>query len=475
MTETNPAIPANEVNTDGTEEQLRAEIESLKRQLEEQKRLTQQQHATPHAEQHAKPPSRRMLWGLAIVGLLAILVAFVTGYVPQRRRESMLVAEAHAEGQKLPTVTVASVMRAAPKSELLLPGSIQALTEAPVLARADGYVQRRYADIGDRVKAGQLLAEIAAPELDQQVQQAKATVEQARAGLDEAMANLEQARSNEELARVTADRWGKLNLKGAVSRQENDQYQTQYKAQMSSVQALQKSVAAAKSNIAAAEANLGRLTELQSYMKVRAPFTGVITQRNIDVGALVTSGSTLLYRIAQMNVLRTYINVPQSGTDLVRIGQPAYLSIPDLAGREFTGTVTRTAGALDPATRTLLTEVQVSNPDGALMPGMYSLVSLTSPVKSPPLLIPGDTLVLRPDGPQVALVQDQTVHFQRIKLGRDYGEQIEVHGGLREGQQIVVNPGDTVQEGVKVNPVQLHEKPAVKSAPPAQAGSGGSR
>ncbi len=434
-----------------TEERLRAEIEDLKRQLGEQH----------HQPQHAAPPqpSRMTLGALSLVGLIAVIAAFFAGYVPHEKRERMLTAEAKADAEARPSVTVASVRRATGKVELSLPGNIQAVAETAVLARADGYIKKRYVDIGDRVKAGQLLAELEAPELDQQVQQARASVEQARSELEASSANLDQGKSNEELARVNASRWTNLVAKGAVSRQENDQYQTQFKAQSASVQSLQKAVAAARSNVAAAQANLARLTELQGYEKVRAPFGGVITLRNIDDGTLVTNGSTLLYRIAQTNILRTYINVPQSDADAVRVGQPAILTLPDLPGRQFHGAVTRTANSLDPATRTLLVEVQVPNAEGTLRPGAYCQVSLTAPRSNPPLLIPGDTLVVRPDGPQVALVSaDQSVHFQGIKLGRDYGDQIEVLAGLQEGQRVVVNPGDTVRDGVKVNPIPLKEK-----------------
>lgn len=440
-----------------TEERLRAEIEDLRRQLVQQQ--SQLQHAAP------PPPSRVTLGALSLVGLIAIVAAFFAGYVPHQKRERMLVAEAKTESEARPTVTIAPVRRAAANVELALPGNIQAVSETAVLARADGYIKRRYADIGDRVQAGQLLAELEAPELDQQVQQARAAVEQAKSELEAANANLDQGKSNEELARVTAARWNNLVAKGAVSKQENDTYQAQFKAQTAGVQSLQKAVSAARNNVSASAANLARLTEMQSYEKVRAPFGGVITVRNVDSGTLVTNGSTLLYRIAQNNMLRTYINVPQSDADGVRVGQAAILTLPDLPGRQFHGAVTRTANALDPATRTLLVEVQVPNADGRLLPGTYCQVTLTAPRSSPPLLIPGDTLVVRPDGPQVALVgNDQTVHFQRIQLGRDYGEQIEVMAGLQEGQHVVVNPGDTVRDGVQVNPILLKEKAQGSSA-----------
>ena len=448
-----------------TEERLRAEIADLKRRLEQQQKG---QHATP------APPSRTTLGALSLIGLVVIAGAFFAGYLPHQKRERMLVAEAKAEAEAHPTVTVALVRRAPAHVDVLLPGNIQAVTEAPVLARADGYIKKRYADIGDRVKAGRLLAELEAPELDQQVRQAQAALDQTRSELEAASANLEQGKTNEDLARVTAARWNNLVAKGAVSRQENDQYQTQFKAQSAAVQSLQKAVAAARNTVAAAEANLARLSELQGYEKVRAPFSGVITVRNIDVGTLVTAGNTLLYRIAQTNILRTYINVPQSDADVVRVGQAAELEIPDLPGRRFHGAVTRTANALDPASRTLLVEVQVPNPEGALLPGMYSQVSLTAPRLDPSMLIPGDTLVVRPDGTQVALVgDDQAVHFERVQLGRDYGDQIEVVAGLREGQRVVVNPGDAVRDGVRVNPVVLKEKaPASPMARPAPKRAG---
>jgi len=458
-------IPKKDLNT---EEQLRAEVESLQRQLEEQKRLVSQGASQTR---QAEPPSRMTLGALSMVGVLAVFAAFLAGYLPHHRREAMLTAEAKSANEALPSVTVVSVVQSPGKVSLVLPGSIQALTEAPVLARASGYIRKRYADIGDRVTAGQLLAEIEAPELDAQVKQAKSAAQQAQSALEQARANLQQGKTNQELARVTAQRWSNLEKKGVVSRQENDTYQTQYLAQSANVEALEKAVAAARDSVSGAQANVGRLSDLQGYKSVRAPFAGVITLRNVDVGALITESNTLLFRIAQTNVLRTYVNVPQADADAVRVGQTARITFPDVPGRQFTGTVTRTANALDPATRTLLTEVQVANGTGSLLPGMYAQVDLTTPRRDPPLVIPGDTLVVRPDGPQVATITaGHVIHFQRIELGRDYGDRIEVNSGLQAGQQIVVNPGDTVREGVKVNPVPLNEKPVKPTAP-----SGGSR
>jgi RND family efflux transporter MFP subunit len=431
------------------EDQLRSENESLRRQLEEQK----QAHT---AAQNPSPFTGIIVFLL----LVALAVAgYYWGYLPRQKREMVLAAESQNQSESLPVVTVSPVTRSSSTDSLVLPGNIQAVTEAPVLARASGYIKKRIADIGDRVTVGQVLAEIEAPELDQQILQAKAAVQQADAAMQQADASLQQARSNENLAHVTFDRFSKLADKGVISKQDNDTYRLQWAAQQSNVQALEKAVNAAKSNSSALEANVARLNDLLSYLTVRAPFAGVITLRNVDTGVLVTEGSTLLYRIAQTDRLRTYLNLPQVDAASVHVGQKATLIVPDLAGRKFTGAVTRTSNSLDPSTRTLLTEVQVTNSAGLLMPGMYTQVDLAVPRKDPPLVIPGDTLVVRSNGPQAAVVgPDGTVHFQLVQLGRDFGDRLEVLSGLHEGDQLVVNPGDSAREGIKVKPVSSKEK-----------------
>jgi RND family efflux transporter MFP subunit len=448
------ADEAGMTNGPVTEQDLRAEVERLKRQLEEQRRA---QSAGSHDPlKHPAKPSGAKITLLLLLLVVVLAVAFVVGYLPHQRRQLQLTAEASAEQQALPEVSVATARRGDIMGQLVLPGNIQPVTEAPILARAEGYIQKRYVDIGDRVMAGQLLAEIEAPDLDQQVRQVQATVQQAQADLERSNAALEQGKANEALAQVSATRWQNLADRGVVSKQENDQYQAQYKAQSANVRALDRAVAASRGSLAAAQANVARLNELQGYLKVRAPFAGVITLRNVDVGALVNAGNTLLFRIAQTNPLRTYINVPQSNAPDVRPGQTAVLSTTEFAGRKFTGTVTRTSNALDPASRTLLVEVQVPNPDGKLLPGMFVQVDLNLPRKDPPLLISGDTLVVRPEGTLVALLDaDSKVHFQPITVGRDYGDKIEVLAGLRDGQQAIVNPNDSVQEGVRVHAIPV--------------------
>jgi RND family efflux transporter MFP subunit len=253
---------------------------------------------------------------------------------------------------------------------------------------------------------------------------------------------------------VTAQRWGNLGAKGVVSRQENDQYQSQYQAQLSNLQALDKAISAQRSNVVAADANLSRLGNMQSYRVVRAPFDGVITQRNVDVGALVNTGNTLLYRIAQTGTLRTYVNVPQASASSIHTGQTATLTVSNLPGRTFTGTVARTANSLDPSTRTLLVELHVLNADGALLPGMYCQIELNSPRTNPPLVIPSDSLIVRTGGTLVAVVRpDHTIHLQALVVGRDFGDRIEVLSGLEDGNTIIPNPGDIAREGLKVDPV----------------------
>ena len=399
-------------------------------------------------------PSAITIWALFLGAIVLIVVAFFAGYIPLQKRNAVIGSQAQEQEQALPRVEVIEVGRSSGMSELQLPGNIEAVTEAPILARADGYIKRRLVDIGDRVQAGQPVAEIEAPELDQQVIQAKANLQQVQASLDQALANEQQGKANLELARVTAQRWASLVAAGVVSKQDNDQYQAQYQSQQAGVQSLEKAIAVQRANIAAAEANLARLDQMQGYRVVKAPFAGVITLRNVDVGALVNSGSTLLYRIAQTGTLRTYVNVPQTNASSIHAGQPARLSVTNLPGRSFTGTVARTANSLDPSSRTMLVEVQVPNSDGALLPGMYAQVDLSSPRTNAPLLVPGDALMVRGDGTQVAVVRpDSTVHLQKIQVGRDYGDRLEVLSGLQMGDRIIANPGDSAREGAKVDPV----------------------
>jgi RND family efflux transporter MFP subunit len=451
MQHVEPNLPGSELEA-GTTEELRRENQELKRRLQKLEGASGAAHSGPPTK--LWNPSSVTIWAIVLMATAVLVVAFLTGYIPLRKRTALIASEVQQQQEALPRMDVVQVGRSARNSELELPGNIQAITEAPILARTDGYLLRRMVDIGDRVRSGQTLAEIDAPELDEQVHQATANLQQARAALEQAQASYEQGKSNKEFARITADRWARLTAKGVVSRQENDQYQAQSQALAANLQALEKAIAAQRSTVAAAEASLARLDKLQGYRVVKAPFDGVITLRNVDVGALVNAGNTLLFRIAQTDTLRTYVNVPQADTGSIRAGQMANLTVSNLPGRQFAGTVARTANALDPNSRTLLVEVHVPNPEGALLPGMYAQVDLNSTRANPPMLIPSEALIVRADGARVALVRpDHTVHFQKIQIGRDYGDRLEVSGGLKEGDMIIPNPGDVAREGIRIDPV----------------------
>jgi RND family efflux transporter MFP subunit len=439
-----------EPDPNGLSDLLR-ENEELKRQIEALKRGGALQAA---GKPQVWRPSSTAIWAIFLFAAVLIVVAFLAGYRPLVARRNLIAAEAHEEEKALPKVTVVEVRRSQDPQAIELPGSVQAITEAPILARADGYLRHRLADIGDRVQAGQPLAEIEAPEVDEQIRQAKAALLQTHAAVDQASANYARGQSDEALAKVTADRWAALLIKGVVSKQENDRYQSEYRSASAATTALEKALAMARSNVGAAEANVARLDKVQSYREVKAPFDGVITLRNVDIGALVNAGSTLLFRIAQISSLRTYVNVPQANASEVRVGQQAHLSVTNLPGRTFAGAVARTASALDPSSRTLLVEVHVPNPDGALLPGMYARVDLSASRAGEALRVPSDALIVRGEGTEVAMLRDgRTVHLQKVEVGRDYGEMLEVTAGLREGDIIISNPGDVMREGLQVQPV----------------------
>ena len=438
---------------DQNEHQLRAEIASLRSKVAEQeKRLSRDKPA----HQKVSRPSGVVIFILVLLAVAASVAAFFLGYLPNKERQAQLVERANDDTAQDLLVNVTQAGRASGTFQLVLPGNIQAVTEAPILARATGYLKRRLVDIGDHVKEGQLMAEVDAPELMQQLQQSLAALEQARAVQEQANASLEQGRANEQLARTTAERYANLVQRGAVSKQENDNFQAQHSAQKANVLALEKAVNASRSSVNAAAANVGRLKEVESHQRVTAPFSGVITVRNVDTGALVNEGSTLLFRIAQTSRVRTYINVPQAEAAGMKVGVKATIKVPDLPSKDFVGTITHTADALDPSSRTLLAEVQVDNADNLLMPGMYAQVLFKTPRREPPVVVRAEALLIRAQGPQVAQVRpDNTIHIKLVKLGRDAGESVEVLEGLDEGDVVVVNAGDRVLEGAKVKTVLL--------------------
>jgi RND family efflux transporter MFP subunit len=369
----------------------------------------------------------------AIAALVLLFAALlVAGILPRVHEARELDAESSSVLAD-PEVTVVTVARSGPTSDLVLPGSIEALHESPIYARTAGYVKEWSTDIGAHVTHGQLLALIESPEIDRQTEQAQA--------------DLGQLRANINLAKQTLDRWLAMSKDSVVTAQEVDEKQAAYDA--------------AVANLASGEANYQRLIELQRFEHVVAPFDGVVIARTVDVGDLVTAGATLgatgtasakpLFSVAGTDTVRVYVDVPQSAIELVQPGARVDVLVRELPDKVFHGTVARNAHALDAASRTLLTEVQIPNPRGSLLPGMYVDVRFVIKADKPPLVIPANTLVIRSDGPQVAVVQsNHRIHYQKIELGRDYGDHVEVTAGLGDRAQLVVNPSDDVREGVLV-------------------------
>jgi len=389
--------------------------------------------------------------------LAVLVVAGVVFWGINARIQSAAAVKEITQELAIPTVSVIHPKPGAMKNEVVLPGNIQAFTDSPIYARSSGYLKQWNVDIGGRVKAGQVLATIEAPELDQQVRQAKATLQQTQASLDQALANQQQGKANEELARVTAQRWQNLVTKGAVSRQENDQYQAQYQAQVANLNALDQAIAAARSNIAAAEANLGRLQEMQGYETVKAPFDGIVTARNIDVGALINAGNggpaQELFHLASTAKLRVYVSVPQADSRAAAPGIKAYLTLAEFPGRHFAGELVRTSGAIDSATRTLLTEVDVDNASGELRPGAYAEVHLMIPEGSRSLILPVNVLLFRGEGLRVGVVRDGKAELVPVILGKDYGNEVEVVTGIAEDDLVISNPPDSLASGAPVQVV----------------------
>jgi len=416
-------------------------------------------------------PSKRSGGSRALKAMLLVaLFMLIAGFVVYRGIRTRIQTAAAVKNQTLalavPTVAVLHPRPGTIQDEVVLPGNIQAFIDSPVYARASGYLKRWYADIGARVKAGQVLAEIDAPELDQQVRQARADVQQSQAALDQALANSQQGKANEELAKVTADRWRNLAGKGVVSRQENDQYQMQYKAQEANVQALEKAIAAARSSIVASQANLGRLEEMQRYTTVRAPFDGVITARNTDVGALINAGAGTatqeLFHIASMAKLRVYVNVPQMYSRSAVPGLAATLTLAEFPGRRFHGTLVRNAESIDAGTRTLLSEVDVDNASGELKPGAYAEVHLAIPAAARSLILPVNAFLFRSEGLRVGVVREsRKVELVPVVIGKDYGTELEVVSGINANDQVILNPPDSLTSGMEVHvaPAAASDKP----------------
>jgi RND family efflux transporter MFP subunit len=388
---------------------------------------------------NAAPPRQRRRYGGALFGataLFLLLGGLAMGGWRHYRAELAVLATAQESKTAVPEVRVGTVRASDSKITVSLPATTTAFEAANIFARTNGYIERRYVDIGDRVKAGALLAEITAPELDHQIAQAQATLAQIQS-------TLQQTEASRDLADVTNGRDSKLVKQGWLTLQQGDNDRLTLKAQ-------QAAVGVAQSNIAAQQAQIRVLGQEKAYQRVVAPFDGVITQRNIDNGSLVTSGSTFMFTLMHPDVIRTQVFVPQDEAFGLGPGVDAVVRVPEIPGRTFPGKVTRIASALQPGSRTLLTEIDVPNPDGALSPGIYCTVELFVPRKTPSMIIPADAVVFDENGLHVAVVKNGTAHLQKIAIARDFGTEVEVHDGVKPGDQVILNPMINLAEGSKV-------------------------
>jgi len=405
---------------------------------------------------------RPLLTFFAVLGL-CVIAAVVAGLLPRLRREKVLEESVAREENDKRVVNVAVARQAPLNSALELPADLLADIETPIFARADGYLVKRYVDIGDQVKVGQAMADIETPELDQQIDQARATLANSKSGLSEAQSNLILANANLKLSQKTFDRWQQLEGKGTVSHQEADEKGATRDVQVAQVEAAQAKISSARELVSANEANLRRLEQLKAYSKVAAPFTGVVTSRTVDVGTLINAGnggvSKEMFRVAQTGIMRVFVNVPQAYVSSIKPGVPAELRVQELPGQVFRATVQRITGAIDPGSRSMLAIVVIPNPTGVLKPGMYSQVRFASARALPALLIPGDALVSGAKGTQVAVVDhSDVVHFRDVKVGTDLGSEVEVVSGLAVGDRVVTNPSDAVHDGTAVEVHQAATK-----------------
>ena len=373
-----------------------------------------------------RPPSSGV--GKVIFGVLLVLL--IAGFVLYRGITTRVRAseEVKADTRELavPAVSLAQPKRGAPQEEIVLPGNIQAFVDAPIYARTSGYLKSWKVDIGSRVKSGELLAEIETPELDQQLQQVRA--------------DLATAKANYDLAQTTAARYESLLKSDSVARQDVDNAVGDAHAK--------------KAMVDSATDNVKRLEQLQSFEKVYAPFDGVLTARNTDIGQLINSGSGSgakeLFHVAAVHTLRVYVNVPQIYSPAAVPGVPAYLTMPQFPGRRFPGKLVRTSEAIDQSSRTLLTEVDVANPTGEIPPGAYAEVHLKLPSATSVVVIPVTSLIFRSKGLRVAVVRNNHAVMIPITIGRDFGSEVEVVSGLDVSEKVITNPPDSLVEGQEI-------------------------
>jgi len=418
------------------------------------------EHAGDHSTEAApsvRPARARtrtmMMIGIALLALFLILLAI--GVIPRMRNNRALGAAAEGVRAALPSVTVLQAQPAT-ASGLTLPATTQAIKDSIIYARTSGYLKSRFVDIGDRVKAGQLLAVIESPEVDAQLRQAQANLQQAQKNLDLQRANL-------ALAKVTMDRYVAAGAENAVAVEAVDQNVATYRTS-------QASVAAAEAVVESNRATVQQYVELTSFERVLAPFDGTVLQRNVDAGALITAGSPTsntavaptnltgapngLFEVAQMDTLRVFVNVPQAFAPNVRAGLAATVRARGHLDEPAAASVTRTAGSIDPGTRTLLTQVDIPNPSGRLLPGMFVYVDFQIAAAGTRWRLPATAVIFDTQGTRVATVASgNTIHFQPVELGRDFGDSIDIQAGLRGNETIVAQPTVSLKEGQVVKPM----------------------
>ena len=399
------------------------------KQLETSAAVDREPWGPDQQKQASGSKGKRLLWFLVIPALLACF-AFVTAYARRKSNESLA---ATTKTLALQNVNVIHAELGSPVTDLTVPGTVQAFSESPIYARINGYLRVWNADIGTHVRKGQLLAAIEAPEVDQQLRQARAMLAQAQANL--------------QLATVTSARYRDLIQSNSVSQQEVDNNNQNLNSQTANVQA--------------ATAEVGRLEQMQGFEKIYAPFDGVITARRTDVGDLINAGNSglgaELFRISNITTMRVYVNVPEVYTESIAPAVRASMEVASLSNRQFTGTVARTSHAIGMNSRTLLTEVDVPNPKGELFPGAYAQVHFHLSLKAVPLVVPGNTILFQAQGPQVGVVNSQNhVELRKVTLGRDFGTKVEILSGLNQGEAVIATPPDYLVDGmpVAVQPTQ---------------------
>ena len=388
---------------------------------------------SPH-ERRERPSNPNKGWVIAVLAFLVVAALVISGIVPRVRARNMVRAETNQ--MAIPAVILAKPKKSAPGQEVILPANIQAFRDAPIYARTNGYLRKWYVDIGGRVKAGQLLAEIDTPEVDQQLHQARA--------------DLSTAEANFHLSEITAQRYQGLMKSDSVSQQDADNATGDFAAKRAIVQS--------------AQANLRRLEELQSFQRIYAPFDGILTARNTDIGQLINSGSSTgpkseLFHIAAPGKLRVYVNVPEIYSRASKPGLQADLTLAEFPGRRFEGTLVRSASAIDQSSRTLLVEIEVDNPTGELLTGAYAEVHLKLPGNVSTFTIPVNTLLFRSEGLRVAVVKDNKTDLVPVTLGRDFGSEVEVLVGLNGDENLIVNPPDSIVSGQEVRLAQKAASP----------------